>query len=355
MSPYLPNSNITSLSIGSNIYCYVQAYHGALVELGGQIATTRKHANVYSRDNQTNIGLTVRYREEDDDDEEEIPSHAPKMFTPLAAASLGNTRYLIYLNDDNILQDIVFKDGEWQKGKLCELTDVSGKKGIRCASYSKLAACTARVNGQENIYVYYQADGKHGPVRMISFVPGNSWRMTLQKDGSIVVQWVDPPLYGTSMTCVKPREGIIIQKDEVQKQLPMVYVQWDTHVLAEGQGTMIRPIPGLEEFQLSPHTSLTTVDDGGNLYCFYKSNDNNVRMIRLADSKAEEVIHTVVVPTPRSYIAAVMPLKHKDRIVIFYQYWDHGKSEKVNIKAKTLSRGPKDTWEVMAEANVMSG
>ena len=94
MSPYLPNSNITSLSVGSNIYCYVQSYHGALIELGGQIATTKRYANVYSRDNQVNIGLTVRYREEDNEDEEDIPSHAPKMFTPLAAASLGKTRVL---------------------------------------------------------------------------------------------------------------------------------------------------------------------------------------------------------------------------------------------------------------------
>lgn len=62
------------------------------MELRGRISTTKKYANVYSRDDQTNIGLTVRYREEDDEDEEEIESHAPKMFTPLAAASLGTTR-----------------------------------------------------------------------------------------------------------------------------------------------------------------------------------------------------------------------------------------------------------------------
>lgn len=94
MPSYLPNSNITSLSIGSNIYCYVQSYHGALIELGGKLATTKRHANVYSRDNQTDIGLTVRYRGDDNEDEEDIPPYAPKMFTPLAAASLGKTRVL---------------------------------------------------------------------------------------------------------------------------------------------------------------------------------------------------------------------------------------------------------------------
>lgn len=94
MGPFLPNTNITSLSIGSNIYCYVQGYHGTLIELGGQIATNKKHTNVYSRDNQTHIGLTVRYREDDNEDDEHIASHAPKMFTPLAAASLGKIRVL---------------------------------------------------------------------------------------------------------------------------------------------------------------------------------------------------------------------------------------------------------------------
>lgn len=97
------------------------------------------------------------------------------------------------------------------------------------------------------------------------------------------------------------------------------------------------------------------MDDGGNLYCFYKSNENTVRMIRIAERRAVEVLHSVVTPTPRSYIAAVMPLQHKDRIVIFYQRWDHEKSEKVDIKAKTLSRGPGNAWEVTTETNVLSG
>ena len=145
---------------------------------------------------------------------------------------------MIYVNDNNVLQDIVFKDGEWQKGKLCQLKDIDGKTGIRCAPYSKLAAATAHVEGQDIICLYYQAEGKHGPVRMISFVPGNSWRTTYYPDGRIVVQWVDPPLYGTSLTAIKPREGIMVQdKDEKQKQLPIVYLQWDSHALAEGQGT----------------------------------------------------------------------------------------------------------------------
>lgn len=97
------------------------------------------------------------------------------------------------------------------------------------------------------------------------------------------------------------------------------------------------------------------MDDGSNLYCFYKSNDNAVHMIRIQDGDTAEVLNNVVVATPRSYIAAVMPLQHKNRIVIFYQYWGHGKSEKVDIKAKTLTRGPGGAWAVSTETTVLSG
>ena len=92
MSPYLPNTFLTSLSSGSKVYCYAQAYHGALIELEGRIDTTKTHNDVYIRGNQTNIGMTVRYRQDDGDEDEAPASDAPKMFTPLAAASLGNTR-----------------------------------------------------------------------------------------------------------------------------------------------------------------------------------------------------------------------------------------------------------------------
>ena len=78
-------------------------------------------------------------------------------------------------------------------------------------------------------------------------------------------------------------------------------------------------------------------------------------MVRVGDGKAVEVAANVAVPTPRSAIAAVMPLKHKNRIVLFYQRWAQGKSEKVDIKAKTLSKGSAGVWEVTTETNVLSG
>jgi len=263
---------------------------------------------------------------------------------------------LIYVNNDNVLHDIVFKDGEWQKGGLSQLKGEDGKTGIRCAPYSRLAAATVNLEGQGEIFcVYYQAEGKHGPVRMVNFLPGHSWHTTYWPDGRITVNWVDPPLYGTSLAAVKPREGILVAKDAKEQQLPVVYLQWDTQALAECQGPKIQPIPGLETMQLSPHTSLTTVDDGSNLYCFYKTNDNSVQMVRIGDGKCVTVLTDVSTPTPRSFIAAVMPLQHKNRIVLFYQRWDKGNSEKIDIRAKTLSRGTKDNWEVTTETLVLSG
>ena len=283
------------------------------------------------------------------------------------------------MNNDNVLHDIVFKDGEWQKGGLSQLKGEDGKIGIRCAPYSRLAAATVNLEGQGEIFcVYYQAEGKHGPVRMVNFLPGHSWHTTYWPDGRITVNWVDPPLYGTSLTAVKPREGILVAKDAKEQQLPIVYLQWDTQALAECQGpsmfsfhhphividvlesvlssrTEIQPIPGLETMQLSPHTSLTTVDDGSNLYCFYKTNDNSVQMVRIGDGKCETVLNDVSTPTPQSSIAAVMPLQHKNRIILFYQRWDKGNSEKIDIRAKTLSRGTRDSWEVATETLVLSG
>ena len=52
----------------------------------------------------------------------------------------------------------------------------------------------------------------------------------------MTAEWRDPPLYGTSLTAVKPREGINVTEDEDAQQFPVVYLQWDTQALAECQG-----------------------------------------------------------------------------------------------------------------------
>lgn len=80
-------------------------------------------------------------------------------------------------------------------------------------------------------------------------------------------------------------------------------------------------------------------------------------MIRIDEGLAETVIDNVVSPTPRSAIAAVMPLQQRDRIVLFYQVWDTGDSEKVDIKAQTFSRpkGKADAWESIMTTDLFDG
>ena len=94
------------------------------------------------------------------------------------------------------------------------------------------------------ICVYYQTSEKHGPVSMVSFVPGNSWT-ELMALLQMLASLRDPPLYGTSLTALKPRDGITLEpskkKDsaitpEQSKTFPVVYLQWDTNALAHGQG-----------------------------------------------------------------------------------------------------------------------
>jgi hypothetical protein len=90
MPTYLPNTSLTSLSIGSRIYAYAQGYHGELIEAQGRLHTSKKFDNVYYSNGQTSIGPTTRWRDG------EIQPSAPKMFTPLAAASIGDTRVIIF-------------------------------------------------------------------------------------------------------------------------------------------------------------------------------------------------------------------------------------------------------------------
>jgi hypothetical protein len=155
---------------------------------------------------------------------------------------------LIYLNDENILHDVIYENNEWTEGKLSKYEQVEGKPGVRCAPYSKIAAATVNFNSKTIICVYYQTDEKNGPVSVISFIPGNSWN-GLERLLELLLKLKDPPLYGTSLTAVKPRQGITVAKArnkdtqeakdaaETAKQLPVVYLQWDTNALAHGQGT----------------------------------------------------------------------------------------------------------------------
>jgi hypothetical protein len=89
------------------------------------------------------------------------------------------------------------------------------------------------------------------------------------------------------------------------------------------------------DLRFAPHTSLTAVDDGTNLYCFYTSSQNNhIKMIVIKDGKASDP-QTVATPTPRSAIAAVHPTR--DRIVLFYQSLNY-EAGTVEVSGMTFSR-----------------
>jgi len=86
MPEYLPNTSLTSMSIGPRIFAYAQGYHGQLIEAQGRLNNSGEHRDVYYANGQTSIGPTTRWRDK------VLQPHAPKMFTPLAAASLQDTR-----------------------------------------------------------------------------------------------------------------------------------------------------------------------------------------------------------------------------------------------------------------------
>lgn len=91
MPAYLPNTSLTSLSIGPRIFSYAQGYHGELIEAQGRLDQSDQFKDVYYANGQTSIGPTTRWRNK------KLQPHAPKMFTPLAAASLDDTRVVIHL------------------------------------------------------------------------------------------------------------------------------------------------------------------------------------------------------------------------------------------------------------------
>ena len=86
MPTYLQNTSLTSLAIGPRIFAYAQGYHGELIEAQGRLENSGELENVYYSNGQTSIGPTTRWRNG------KIQPRAPKMFTPIAAASLGDTR-----------------------------------------------------------------------------------------------------------------------------------------------------------------------------------------------------------------------------------------------------------------------
>jgi hypothetical protein len=85
----------------------------------------------------------------------------------------------------------------------------------------------------------------------------------------------------------------------------------------------------------SPHTSLTAVDDGNRLYCIYKSNSGDIKMIQIIDGKpkAPEKFEEIN-PTPTSAIAACLA-PSKTQIILFYQQLNR-ETMKIDLWGMTL-------------------
>ena len=81
---------------------------------------------------------------------------------------------------------------------------------------------------------------QNGPVTMVSFSERKG-RATGPSGMTVIVPppvFSDPPMYGTSLAAVKPRNGI---RPQPGNPLPVLYLQWDTHSIAthkENVGTL---------------------------------------------------------------------------------------------------------------------
>ncbi|KAI9764890.1 MAG: hypothetical protein M1839_005693 [Geoglossum umbratile] len=240
-------------------------------------------------------------------------SDAPKLFTPLAAAYLGDVRYLFYVDDDNIIRDRRIApdtNNKWVAGKL--FSDMH----IKCAQYSKLAAITVSNRWGTSICLYYQSPDEDAAIKSVNFKQGQSnWQVD-------TTRVTDPPLYGTSLTAVLARDAFLwcisngtvlnwrIRKDQVRRMDDM-------------------------KLKFAPHTSLSAVDDIGGLQYFYTSSDDNfIRRVIIKQNNQME-FDTMATPTPRSAIAAVRVKPGK--VVLFYQALEKVSSEKVLLFGLTLS------------------
>lgn len=177
----------------------------------------------------------------------------------------------------------------------------------------------------------------------------------------------DPPLYGTSLTAVPPRAGILGRRssDQSNEGQPIYYLQLDSHALGSGQGTAGMDIMPLSSTLLltfytteplplagydrdgkpvafSPHTSLTAVDNGTQLHIIYKSHSGKVKAVRIDPKEGlqlpELFFHDVDV-APRSAIAACIAPNTgtTTSIVLFYQALDPN-SRKVQMTARVVYR-----------------
>ncbi|OAL39940.1 hypothetical protein AYO20_00853 [Fonsecaea nubica] len=346
----LPDSGITSMVMGNDIFAFAQTYEGDIYQFVGNVEKSSEFCGLRKKSNVIIERLKGKNPKPD----------APKLFTPIAAVSFTDRlnkpmseRYVFYLDDKNILHDQYdLGNGDYQHGKLAELK-------IECAHYSSLAAVTIRGDVVNHMCVFYQALTRDGAVKMVSFA---GLHRTWQHGGANLR---DPPLYGTSLSAVPPRAGILgrSSSDKSNQGQPIYYLQLDNHALGSGQGTagmnvMPRsssliltfntteplPLAGYDcdgkPVAFSPHTSLTAVDNGIHLHLIYKSHSGKVKAVRIDPKEGlllpELFFHDVDV-APRSAIAACIAPNTgtTTSIVLFYQALDPD-SRKVQMAARVV-------------------
>ncbi|KAH6617430.1 hypothetical protein F5144DRAFT_586428 [Chaetomium tenue] len=332
----LPDSRITSMVMGNDIFAYAQAYDGDLYQFVGAVEDGVAY---YGQRRKSGV-IIERLRGS------KPGPNAPKLFTPLAAVSFVDElnkpmaeKFVFYLDDNNILHDQYYNsstNNEFQHGTLSNLK-------IQCAHYSSLAAVTIKGDVVNHMCLFYQTPDKDASVKMVSFA---GWHRTWEH-GKANLR--DPPLYGTSLTAVPPRPGYLGRggSDDSNKGQPIYYLQMDNNAVGSGQGTS-EPLPlsGYDNdgkpVAFPPHTSLTAVDNGSQLHLIYKSHSGKVKVIRLDPNQGLQVpelfFHDLNV-APRSYISACLAPNTgiNTSIVLFYQVLDEV-SRKVQMTARVVSR-----------------
>ncbi|PUU72515.1 hypothetical protein B9Z19DRAFT_1009408 [Tuber borchii] len=307
MGSFLPDTSLTSLVTGNKIYTYAQTQSGSLLELEGNLERIDAPVDTYSYDRSTRV---VRRYQND-----RITNNAPKFFTPLAAADFTpmksaqkDTRCLFYVDDSNILRSMVSERGtNWKEGSLSQLT-------VNVAHYSSLAATTVSNDLYNVICISYQLPDKSAAIKMVSYSGRDQRWVRTTPDLR------DPPLYGTSLTAVLPRPGILVAPAGTpEARLPVL----STLIFITNTTTEPAEIPGFEvdrrPLVFSPHTSLTAVDDGTRLYCIFKSNGGDIKMIEIVNGRPNvPEKFDQINPTPRSAIAACLS-PSKTQIILFYQ------------------------------------
>jgi hypothetical protein len=116
------------------------------------------------------------------------------------------------------------RNTDWTEGTLSQL-------GVKVASYSRLAAITVPNDSFNFICIYYQDPDKNAAIKTLSF-SGNDKKWIRNKP-----DLRDPPLFGTSLTAVPPRKGILVAEEGTpEARHPVLYLQLDNLKLAHAQG-----------------------------------------------------------------------------------------------------------------------